>query len=470
MLKFSNYAAMNAAYKFEEKAGFNLEPSQVAAVDSLSAFQRSGNFSDVGCGKTVMATAISMMKAVDSTVVTVPPILIPQWAAWLSQFGEKVVTYRGTPRERDKMDLTTARWVVVSHAIFRDDFNKLSAAMANKTVEVIVDEAQFLKNSGSVLYRCVSKMIAGQHCQLLTGTPTTKPVDAYSYIKIKTPTAYRSLGHFENVHVAERDFFKQPTKFQNLDVLAKHLAVQTVKFTKAEVFGYNLDPIYQTMPYDLHPKHAALYEKLVNEQLLLLDSGEKIDATTAQRLYHALQQIVCNWGYFSGEPSNQAACYEILNSVIEDTATLDKSHSKLIVWTYYKMTTASVLSYINNKWPGVAVAAYSGADSNKSVSAFMEDPETRILVAQPASAGMGLNPAHLCSEMLFLEASTSPMQIRQAIGRVDRKGQKVRPTIRFAAANGTIQHYLYRRLSENDDLVVKVENLKDSLRAALLGR
>jgi hypothetical protein len=56
----------------------------------------------------------------------------------------------------------------------------------------------------------------------------------------------------------------------------------------------------------------------------------------------------------------------------------------------------------------------------------------------------------------------------QAVGRVDRMGQKVRPTIRFALANGTIQKKLYGQLIVNSDLVAAVEN-KKSLRDALLG-
>lgn len=469
MKRFNSFEEMNEATGFESKAGFTLEPRQVDGVNFLSTFPRVGNFSDVGCGKTVMATALSMVKGPEVTLVTVPPILIPQWVTWLQNFSKDVVRYQGTPTYRAKLDLGNARWIVMSHAIFRQDYEYLRAKALRPSMEIIVDEAQALKNSASVLFKYVNRLSSIADVQLLTGTPTTKPTDAYSYIKLKTPTVFRSYGHFENTYVVEKDFFKQPVKYGNLDHLADTLALQTVKYTKEEVFGYNLTPIYTTIPYDLDRDHKRLYDKLVEEQLLLLDNGAKIDATTPVRLYHALQQIVCNWAHFSGEPHRSAA-YDILDEVVEDTNCLDVTHSKLIVWTYYKMTSRNVLEYCHKQWPGTTVAAYSEVDSAKSVKSFMEDPRTRILIAQPSSAGMGLNPAHLCSEVLFLEASTSPMQIRQAIGRVDRKGQTVRPTIRFAEAIGTIQKTLYGRLASNDDLVIRVENLKDSLRDALFGR
>ena len=99
----------------------------------------------------------------------------------------------------------------------------------------------------------------------------------------------------------------------------------------------------------------------------------------------------------------------------------------------------------------------------------MYDPETRFMVAQPKSVGVGLNLQHVCSEMLFLEMSTVPMDARQAFGRVDRPGQRVRPTIRLARAIGTVQMQLFDNLLKNDDLVSQVERTPTSLRQELLG-
>lgn len=470
MPKYNSFEEMNADLQFEDKAGFTLAPKQREAIETCSLWQRLANFSEVGCGKTVMATGTSLIKGCDTTLVTVPPILIPQWVEWLRGFQMPVVRYKGTPTQRKAMTLAGQRWIVMSHAIFRDDFQRVYAELSGTPrLEIIVDEAQAVKNASSVLYKSVIKLGAGHDIQLLTGTPTNKPADGYAYCKIKTPEVYRSQGHFENVHIAERDFFGSPTKYQNLELLASNLALQTVRFTKEEVFGYDLQPIFDPKPYDLDPKHLKLYDQLVEEQLLLLPDGGKIDATTATKLYHASQQIVCNWSTFSGNDKDRSAIYDMVDEVIEETQCLDPAHSKLIIWTHYKMTSRSMLAYLNQRWADSTVAAYSEVNSDRSIERFMKDATCRILVAQPSSAGMGLNPAHLCSEVLFVEASTMPMQIRQAIGRVDRKGQRVRPTIRFASAVGTIQKYLYSRLSSNDDMVMQIENLRDSLRTALKG-
>lgn len=468
-MAYTNYDEFNKAHSFEKKAGFQLTPLQKADAVTFLGYGRSLSSYEVGSGKTVVSTVVSLMSGSEHTVVTVPPILIPPWVEWLRKVSKDVLAYKGTPQWRTQQDLKAYRWIVVSHAIFRDDFAKIEHSFRGADLDLIVDEAQAIKNAGSVLFRKVSALSAGRNLQLLTGTPLSKPDDAYAYIKLKTPDMYRSYGHFENVHVEERDFFGKVTKWGNLEILKRNFEEKTISRSKEEVHGYVNTPLFPDTQYDLEPAHAKLYERLVEEQLLELDNGCKIDATTAQKLYHACQQIVVNYGHFAGDPTKRSKAFDVLDSTIEQTDCLNPKRSKLIVWTYYKLSSRTVLKYLLDK--GIkAVAAYSEAKTEESVRLFMTDPDTRILVAQPTSVGAGLNPQHVCWEALFLETSTVPMHSRQAIGRIDRVGQKHKPSIRFAVARDTIQVQLLHRLLQNADLVSRVEGDIADLRSILLGR
>ena len=307
-----------------------------------------------------------------------------------------------------------------------------------------------------------------RNLQLLTGTPVNKPIDAYAYIKLVTPDVYRSMGHFEMMHVEERDFFKKPTKFGNLDLIKDNLAQQAISRTKEELHGYDLKPLFPDSEYELAPEHYKLYTKLVDEQLLLFDDGSMIDASTAQRLQHALQQVVVNYDYFSNVPANKSAAYDLIDLTISETECERPDKSKLIIWTKYKRTTRSVLAYCGEKMS--TVAAYSEANTERSINQFMDDPKTRILVAQYQSAGAGLNPQHVCNEALFLELDVVPLYIRQAMGRIDRTGQTKVPRMRFAVAKGTVQEVLLINLLRNDWLVEQVEPSKKGIREMLLGK
>ena len=446
-------------------------PVELQLSDALDAYHadRFGLFYAVGGGKTLVSTLTSLLWNESHTIVTCPPILLPQWQDWLNSVNEMDTSIYAGPK-RSTADLAH-RWVIMSHAIFRNSFREILAYYKGREVNVIVDEAQAIKNPKSVLYKNINQFISpSRRCQLLTATPTSKPGDTYTYIKLRSPQIYRTYGHWENLHVAAIDIFGAVTEYKNIEQLADNFALKSATRTKTELFGDNLDPIYQPITYDLSPAHIKLYNKLAEEQLLLLDNGEKIDATSAQRLRHALQQIVLNYERFSGKEGDVAAGFELLDQVIDEVDPMTKGNSKLCVWTYYKASSGLVLKYLQDKYGKTAVVgAYSEVDSAKSVKAIMGDEECRILVAQPSSVGVGLNLHHVCSEMLFLEQSTTPMQTRQAIGRVDRAGQKIRPTIRFGQARGTIQLKLFQDLLRNDDLVSMVERTPKSLREEIYG-
>ena len=466
--KFSTPGAAVAHYKIKERAGYDLAPLQVEDLVSAAPWARVKWFYEVGVGKTVCSTVHALMRGHHTQLVIVPPILIPQWGKWLRLIDPKggVLEYCGTPTQRRAMKLGALRWTIMSHAIFRDDFPRVMQEMKKLAPNLLVDEAHALKNSGSHLFRKVNLLSAGADLQLLTGTPTSKPGDVYAYVKLTTPGVYRSWGHFENLHVAQRDHFGQVTEWANLDLARNNLNMQAYRRTKEEMFPGVTFPRYETMHYRLSAQHLRLYNRLMDEQMLLLPDGDKIDATTAQRLYHAAQQIIVNLDHYSGKEDDRAAVYDLIDHTIDSTDCMNVGKSKLIIWTYYTKTSSAVLGYLSDFG---AVGAYSGANSAKSVKSFLEDPNCRILVAQPMSAGLGLEPQHVCWENLFVEYSTVPMHFTQSVGRTDRKGQKHIPTMRVACAEDTIQVALLQRLLHNGDLVQQTEGLPKSIRQALRG-
>lgn len=471
MAQYSNYQAFDEAYGFSAKAGFQLKPKQIEYVELLVGWPKNLNKLEVGCGKTVVSSAVSLMLDYQVTVVTVPPILIKGWVKWLRQVSENVVSYKGSPVERRAMHagLSAARWIVCSHAIFRDDFEVLEKAVRGRRAEVIVDEAHFMKNPKSILFKRVQKLTAGDRGnQALTGTPISKPLDSYAYIKLKNPEIYKNYGVFEACHVAERDFFKKPIKYANLDVLKERLDLHSVSGTKTEVHGYDKVVLTPPCEYDLDPAHYKIYEQLVDDQLLTFDDGSIIDASTAQKLRQALQQVVINWGYFAGDASVRPAFFDILDLTVEEIEVDKLTSSKLIIWTKYKRSSKRVWDYCLNL--GIpTVAAYGDTNSEKAVDAFMDDEKTRILVAQPQSCGAGLNPQHVCSEMLYAEIDTVPIYARQSFGRIDRVGQLRTPRIKIATAARTVQVGLLNDLLYNDDMVQRIEPTKRSVREMLLG-
>lgn len=466
---FSNPEDAVRHYKLKERAGFDLAPLQLFDLTAAANWERMKWFYEVGVGKTVCSTVKALMLGHHCHIVSVPPIIIPQWCKWLRTLDpeNQTLEYRGNPKERKAMKLVGPRWIVMSHNIFRDDFERLLKELAPHHPHVITDESHACKNPRSQLFKKTAALSSGNHIQLLTGTPISKPEDTYAYVKLCTPQVYSSYAHFERLHIAGRDIFGRIEAYNNLELLNQNLHLQACMRTKEEMFPGIIKPRYQVVNYELDPQHLKLYKELVEEQLLLLPDGSKIDATTAQRLYHKTQQLIVNWDHFSGDETARSAIYDLIDQTIEETQCMQRGRSKLIIWTWYTQTSKSIMDYLEDCH---AVAAYGGADSAKSIRAFMEDPSVRILVGQPQSCGMGLEPQHVCWENLFVEYSTSPLYFIQSAGRTDRKGQAHMPTMRIAVAEGTIQSSLHHRLLHNGDLVQQTVGSKSSIRDAVYGK
>ena len=453
------------------KLPFQLRPDQIEDVEDLHVFDRIALFNEVGTGKTATSTVISLAWDKDHNVVLMPPILLKQWRMWLESLHDvgDVTVFHGPPKKRQAIKLAAYKWILTTIQTFKNDMAHIVRSLGHASRNLVVDEGHAIKNVGSANHKAVREFALGHNLQVLTGTPISAPGDAYGYVKLKTPSVYRSQAQFENLHVEERDFFGNITKWRALEQMNANLMLQSTRRLAKEVLKLGM-PNYIPIEYDLDPEHLALYRQLADEQLLLLPDGGKIDATSAGRLYNALQQIVANWEHFSGDPKTRSKVFDLVDTVADEIDVMNPASSKLIVFTYYVMTSRAMAAHLEKF---NAVACYSEISRSKqdaNIDRFLNDPTCRILVAQPGSAGVGWNAQHVCWEALFVEEPTSPWQFTQAVGRVDRDGQLHVPNIRLGIASGTIQQRLHQNLLSKDTLANKVQGGFMDLRDAIHGR
>jgi hypothetical protein len=451
---------------------FELRDWQQEDILRLMSWSRVGVYLPVGAGKTVIASLVALAYSTEYVVVILPPILIRQWVKWINAIGNSggAVAYKGSPKKREQIDLKGNRWWIMSNTIFKNDFQKLFKMVTNHSVTLVVDEAQSIKNTSTDLWKKCNTFSLGRNLIMMTGTELNAPNDAYGYIKIKTPTIYRSFGHFEQVHAGSVDFFGKVTEWTNLDLLNQNLYFQSVQRTKEEVHAHLPRAKYIPFPYELEPEHMKLYKELTEKQILLTEQGGKWDATTAQALYNYSQQLVINLNKFSGNPDSRPAIFDVIDTLV-DSIDFGRGHgpTKFIVWTWFQDSTRTIAEYLEANWPGRVRLAYGQSNSSKSAEEFENNSDVWWLVAQPLSAGAGWNPQYVCYNSLFVEVPTRTIPFRQSAGRIDREGQKESANIWIAQAQGTIQEFLYNNLLSNDELVQKVQGNPRDLRAIISG-
>jgi hypothetical protein len=451
---------------------------QVNTVNSLAPLPRAGYYLGGGTGKTFVATASCLHKFLegeaDIVIGVMPPILTKQWHDWIqmiepvgddSKLTSKVYAHK-TPATRKSIPIQDFQFVFMSMQIFKQDFEEIMVKLRRKKVILLIDEAHSIKNVESKNNRRMNQFMARTECHLmlLTATPISTPVDGYAFVKSVAPSVYRSLTQFNNIHVGEVDFFGKILSWRNLDLLATNMRVNAVKLERREVQQdlppVLVDPLY----YDLDPKHMELYRELCAKRILMLEDGGKIDAMTETRMYHATQQIICNYDHFSGNPDKEALILEQVELAMDATAT-----GKLVVVGGYKMTNAKLVSHFSKY---NAVGIYGDIPESKkqeNKNRFISDPECRMIVIHPAAAGFGVDGLQsVCSDMFFVEIPVIPKDYHQTVWRLDRSGQKNPVNVKIAVARGTVQERLLRNCLHKDEIVnhvmPSVQNMRDALR------
>ncbi len=445
-------------------------PKQIEAVNTLAPKASSGVYLDMGTGKTLVSTLISLYYKITEgrvVVVIMPPILLGQWEAWLTSITPalKVVTFRGTPKQRAAMSFEGADCILVGIQIFKKEYQRFVRELGPLKLAVPVDEATFIANVGTDAHDKVYDFTSGQVRMMLTGTPANKPGDAYGLIKFVAPGTYRSQRQFENLHVEERDFWGNPCKWRDLDVLHRNLLINSVRVLYEDMFSGTEPPLFDPVEYDLEPDHYKLYRKLAEEELLKLPDGGKIDATSANKLTHALGQIIINYDYFSGDPSKGSAGIDLIEQKL-----LELGEGKLVVFANYRMTIASICRRLA-KYGAVAInSEVSAAQKDRNLQRFVTDPSCRLIVIQFVSGGKGLDGLqHVCHHAMFIEPCQQPRDFHQAVARLARLGQAWRVTVWMAVARRTLQPRAFRNLLVNDGIVNQVVRNAYDLRALIYG-
>ena len=458
---------------------FTLRDDQVEAINTVcnEGWERSALFMDVGLGKTVVATMITLWMAlagkVDRILIVLPPILLDQWPEWFEEFPELTqAVYYGTKKQRAKIDIDVDV-LFTTPGILKNDFDYLKEFHLNLKTMLIIDEAAMLRQIDTQIYAAVREFVLSledKSLLMLTGTALGAPQHAYAYISLNTPSVYRDHLRFTLRHVEFVDMWGQPSKFKNLDELQKNLMCRTI-WTKAEDVLDLPEVTCDAKMYKLTSAHYKLYNDLVEEKLLELDDGEFLDGTTPERMIHTIQKIILCPSEYGGEKIVPAGL-SLIDNFVSELGMEAGSNEKLIIYSNYQATNEAVFEYVTKKLKLKAVLAYgkNGPKKNlKSLGQFLDDPQISVLVAHPISVGIGVNCQHVCRAVLFLETPLTANTYTQALGRVLREGQKRKIIVWIACARKTIQVALRRNIANKEDAAQLIMKTKRTLRSALFG-
>ena len=136
------------------------------------------------------------------------------------------------------------------------------------------------------------------------------------------------------------------------------------------------------------------------------------------------------------------------NAAIKHIRNMMEEKDKIVVFLWHK----SVADALMNEFGGAAVR-YTGGESAKekenAIVKFQTENNVRLFIGNIQSAGFGIDGLQsICDTAVFVEMSYVPNEIRQAIDRLNRMGQKSRVQIQFLVAEKSVDEDLINTLAD----------------------
>ena len=450
------------------------------------------------CGKTVQMQAFSahMVFEGNKVLLLMPPILLGQFLESLTETYpgvEDCMTWHVLTEGPTARDELFAEWdadawpdlLLMSYELYRklsapDKRTRRRPESAHRLREiyrvVVCDEAHELCNHETILHSTLTWHLGEMDesaLVLATGTPMpTSPLDAYGLIALTSPKAYSNYGQFERMHAIYKTIrLKNPIVarsgkkithqrildgVQRVEGIRKALYSRGRRIVKEQVLSLKA-PTITEVPVTLSHEHLSLYKRLEKERILEFGGEIVAGGMSDPALRQALLRIVTNPERFAGRDLQNnvvGAARQLLQDHQIEAATEDGFPNKAIIFCNLHATS----DWLQKVFAELNPAVLNGKTVNKDAARkkFLEDQTCRLLIANPESAGFGLNLQHVSRLCIFLEPTSIPGQFKQAMERIYRSGQAGVCYVYILRAAGTIAPAATKLMLERMEEIEKI--------------
>ncbi|MFF8392825.1 DEAD/DEAH box helicase [Streptomyces sp. NPDC016172] len=416
---------------------------------------------DMGLGKTVTLIALHLKRARrEPTLVVCPASLLGNWQREITRFapGVPVRRFHGPDRSLDGLD---GGFVLTTYGTMRS----AAPALAERTWGMVVaDEAQHVKNPYSATAKALRTIPAPARVAL-TGTPVENNLsELWALLDWTTPGLLGPLKSFRARHARAVENGEDEEAVERLARLVRPFLLRRKKSDPGIV--PELPPKTETdHPVPLTREQAALYEAVVRESMLAIETAEGMPRRgLVLKLLTSLKQICNHPALFLKEEHARAAGDRLaarsgkLALLDELLDTLLAEDGSALVFTQYVGMARLITSHLATR--AVPVDLLHGGtpvpERERMVDRFQAG-STPVLVLSLKAAGTGLNLTR-AGHVVHFDRWWNPAVEEQATDRAYRIGQTQPVQVHRLITEGTIE-----------DRIAEMLQSKRALADAILG-
>jgi SNF2 family DNA or RNA helicase/uncharacterized Zn finger protein len=418
---------------------------------------------DMGLGKTLQVITFitylieQKMMGNKKALIIVPTSLIPNWEAEFQKFSPSVnyLTYYGNNRVLDKEN--DADVIITSYGLLRSDVKEFAS---HHWSLITIDEAQNIKNPASLQTKAI-KALKADHFIAMSGTPVeNRLLDYWSIMDFTNKGLLGTKSNFFKV------FDKPISKDKDKQVLAKFRKItnpflmRRMKTDKTIITDLP-DKIVQDTFAFLTKEQAALYEKVVQEGLELIENQKKDDSNAAFKRQGLILQMILSLKQICNHPANW------LKSGINDVSLSGKSDllmslissiidsgDKVIIFTQFKEMGDILCEQIHHTFGFTPLWLHGGVNMMQRktmVEDFQNLPNKKVMVLSLKAGGTGLNLT-AANHVIHYDLWWNPAVENQATDRAFRIGQKKNVMVHRFITKNTFEEKINDLINSKKDL------------------
>lgn len=414
---------------------------------------------DMGLGKTITVIALHLKRARrEPTLVICPASLLGNWQREITRFapGVPVRRFHGPDRTLEDLD---GGFVLTTYGTMRSAAPRLAE---QRWGMVVADEAQHVKNPYSATAKAL-RTIPTPARVALSGTPVENNLsELWALLDWTTPGLLGPLKSFRARHARAVENGEDEEAVRRLARLVRPFLLRRKKSDPGIV--PELPPKTETdHPVPLTREQASLYEAVVRESLLAIETAEGIARRgLVLKLLGALKQICDHPALYLKEEAGAADRLAVRSGKLalldELLDTLLAEDGSALVFTQYVGMARLITAHLTDR--AVPVELLHGGtpvpEREHMVDRF-QSGATPVLVLSLKAAGTGLNLTR-AGHVVHFDRWWNPAVEEQATDRAYRIGQTQPVQVHRLITEGTVE-----------DRIAEMLEAKRALADAILG-
>jgi SNF2 family DNA or RNA helicase len=457
-------AGLNATLRPYQKAGFNwlLRLHHNDCHGCLA--------DDMGLGKTLQTLCLLQhlkeTQSLKTSLLVAPVVTLANWESEIEKFAPGLTYKRhaGAGRIIEAPHFEEYDLIIVSYHTLRNDVDLFLEYIFDY---IILDEAHYIKNAGSRIFKAIRSLKSG-HRLSLTGTPLeNNTMELWSQFSFLNPGLLGGRKDFFNR-------FAQPIEKKKdneaLTILRDTVSPFMLRRKKEDVLD-DLPPKEIIVHYsEMIPEQAELYNKYrdfyrARVTGLIGDKGLSGASVEIFQFLLKLRQLAI-YPPMTGdeEAMTVSSCKMVaLKDLLDEV--LEEDH-KILIFSQFLGTLNAIGDFCRNQHWDYSRITGKTKDRAGEIRRFQEDEDVRVFLLSLKAGGVGINLTAADYVVLF-DPWWNPAAERQAIDRAHRMGQKRKVISYKMIVRGTIEEKILRMQEQKtalmDGIIQDDQNIFGSL-------